>query len=139
MLVEVIAQWGEATFRQPATPEALQVCETRLGRPVPAELRGLLLETNGVEGDYGLELVWRAERIGDDNTRFRTSRDIGELYMPFDGLVFFSDAGNGDQFGVALSGNQEVFAWNHENDSRVWVAPTVMGFLEEWMTGRLTI
>ncbi len=110
-----------------------------LGRPIPHELHDLLIETNGVEGEYGLGLVWSAERIGEDNAQFRTSPDFAELYMPFDGLVFFSDAGNGHQFGVALSGNQEVYMWNHEDDSRTWVAPTVMRFLEGWMTGRLAV
>ena len=59
--------------------------------------------------------------------------------MPFDGMVFFADAGNGDQFGIALSGNQEVYVWNHEDDSRTWVAPTVIAYLEGWMTGGLSI
>jgi hypothetical protein len=59
--------------------------------------------------------------------------------MPFDAHVFFSDAGNGDQFGISMRANREVYVWNHEDDSRTWVAPTVLKFLEEWMTGRLTI
>lgn len=59
--------------------------------------------------------------------------------MPFDGIVFFADAGNGDQFGLSLSGNNEVFCWDHEDDSRRWVAASVMTYLEAWMTGRLTI
>jgi hypothetical protein len=139
MFVERIAQWGQPTFRPPATPQAIEVCAAMLDRPLPDELRDLLAETNGVEGEYGLEVVWGAERIAEDNARFRASADFAALYMPFDGLLFFSDAGNGDQFALALSGNQEVYVWNHEDDSRIWVAPTVMRFLEEWMTGRLTI
>jgi hypothetical protein len=135
MFVERIAQWGEATFR----PRAIHACEALLGRPKPDELRELLAETDGVEGEYGLGLVWSARRIAEDNARFRASQDFAELYMPFDGLVFFSDAGNGDQVGVALSGNQEVYVWSHEDDSRTWVASTVIGFLEEWMTGRLSV
>ncbi|MFF1822137.1 SMI1/KNR4 family protein [Kribbella sp. NPDC058245] len=139
MFVERIAQWGQATFRPPAGPEAIEACTAMLGRPLPDDLRDLLVETNGVEGEYGVELMWSAERIAEDNARFRASRDYAESYMPFDGMVFFSDAGNGDQFAVALSGNQEIYVWDHENDSRTWVAPTVMQFLEIWMTGRLPI
>jgi hypothetical protein len=59
--------------------------------------------------------------------------------MLFDGLVFFSEAGNSDQFGVGRTGNQGFFGWNHEDDNRTWVAATVMRFLEEWMTGRRTV
>jgi hypothetical protein len=59
--------------------------------------------------------------------------------MPFGGLVFFADAGNGDQFFMSLSGNKEIFVWDHESDSRTWVATTVLGYLEAWMRGDLTI
>jgi adenosylcobyric acid synthase len=49
---------------------SLQACEELLGSPLPGELRRLLSETNGVEGEYGLGLVWSAQRIGEDNARF---------------------------------------------------------------------
>lgn len=139
MFTERIAEWGEATCLEPATPDLIATVEGRLGHGLPGELRGLLAETNGIEGEYGLGLLWSAKRIAEDNARFRTSEDFRRLYMPFDGIVFFADAGNGDQFGISLSGNQEVYVWNHENDSRTWVAPTILGYLENWMTGRLTV
>ena len=46
------------------------------------------------------------------------------------GLVFFADGGNGDQFFLSLSGSNEIYVWDHESDSRTWVAPTVLGYLE---------
>ncbi|MDD9943430.1 MAG: SMI1/KNR4 family protein [Myxococcales bacterium] len=62
--------------------------------------------------------------------------------MPFDHLVFFADAGNGDQFALAVRGGQirspDVFVWNHEDDSRSWAAPDVRTYVEWWMTGRIT-
>lgn len=139
MFVERIAQWSPATFRPPATAREVLDCEAALNQSLPDELRALLMEANGVEGEYGLDLVWSAARIAADNTRFRRSPGFAELYMPFDPLVFFSDAGKGDQFAVAMRGNREVYVWNHEDDSRTWVAPTVLRFLEDWMTGRLTV
>lgn len=139
MLVEKVRQWGQATFSAPATSDEVRACEAQLGHDLPDGLRQLLGETNGIEGEYGLGLLWSARRIGEDNARFRDSPDFRQLYMPFEGLVFFSDAGNGDQFAVALSGNNEVFVWDHEDDSRKWIAFTVMRFLEDWMTGRLAI
>ena len=33
---------------------------------------------------------------------FRANADFAELYMPFDALLFFADAGNGDQFAYAI-------------------------------------
>lgn len=139
MFIERIAEWGEASFGPPATEDELRACEAALGQDLPRELRALLAETNGIRGEYELGLVWPAERIGSDNHQFRTSQDFAELYMPFDSLVFFSDAGNGDQFAVAMRANREVYVWNHEDDSRVWVAQSVVRFLEDWMTGRLTV
>ncbi len=139
MFTERIAEWGEATFREPATPDLIRMVERELGHALPAELGELLAETNGIEGEYGLGLLWSAERIAADNVRFRTTEEFRGLYMPFDGIVFFADAGNGDQFGISLSGSQEIYVWNHEDDSRAWVAPTILGYLENWMTGRLTV
>jgi hypothetical protein len=83
--------------------------------------------------------LWTAHRIDRDNAPFRNSSDFRRLDMPFAGLGFFADAGNGDQFAVSLSGNHEVYVWNHADDSRVWVAPTVMRYLEDWMTGSLKV
>ena len=74
-----------------------------------------------------------------DNAAFRANTEFRDLYMPFDGLVFFADAGNGDQFALSLSGNHEVYVWNHEDDSRTWVASSVLAYLEGWMTGRITV
>jgi hypothetical protein len=29
--------------------------------------------------------------------------------------------------------------WNHEDDSRTWVAPNLAKYLEWWLTGRITL
>jgi SMI1-KNR4 cell-wall len=137
MFVERIQQWGEATFQPPATEQQLVSCEQTLGHPCPEELRALLLETDGIEGEYGVDVLWNAQRIGEDNASFRNNPDFYELYMPFDSLVFFADAGDGNQFAVATRGNFEIYEWNHENDSRMWVASSVVRFLEDFMTGKL--
>jgi SMI1 / KNR4 family (SUKH-1) len=137
MLVKRIATWGEATFNPPATEQQLLECEQALGHLLPDGLRAVLAETNGIEGEYGIDVLWSTERIAVDNKEFRSNSDIAELYMPFDPLVFFADAGDGNQFGVSLRGNLEIYEWHHENDSRVWVAPTVLRFIEDFMTGKL--
>ena len=63
--------------------------------------------------------------------------------MPFVDLLFFADAGNGDQFAYTIQNGRiqksDIFAWNHENDSRNWVAPNLTRYLEWWLTGELTI
>ena len=58
--------------------------------------------------------------------------------MPFDALLFFADAGNGDQFAfpiTATAARDDVFVWDHENDSRSWYAASLKSYLESWLTG----
>ena len=139
VLIEQIARWGEATFRPPVQAEAVASAETTLGHSLPNDLGQVLAESDGIEGEYGLGLVWSLDRITADNASFRTDESFRDLFMPFDGLVFFADAGNGDQFALSLTGNCEVYVWDHETDSRSWVAPSVMAYLEGWMTGRIKV
>lgn len=139
MRIHQIGEWGEAHFSEPATQQAMRSAEAQLGHPLPLELQDLLGETNGIAGEYGLGLLWATERIAADNAHFRSSTEFADLYMPFDSLVFFADAGNGDQFFVSLRGSNEVYVWNHESDSRTWVAPTVLDYLRGWMQGDISV
>ncbi|MEU9917381.1 SMI1/KNR4 family protein [Streptomyces sp. NPDC051001] len=55
----------------------------------------------------------------------RTRRDgsTRRLYMPFDALLFFGDNGGGDHFAfVQRPQRPDIFVWEHESDSRRWVA-----------------
>ena len=84
--------------------------------------------------------MWSLERIVADNAFFRGNADFGELYMPFDPLLFFADAGNGDQFAFVWTPRRdEVFAWDHETDSRRWVAPSLETYLRWWLGGDLKL
>ena len=55
----------------------------------------------------------------------------------------FADAGNGDQFAFPIVGGSirgtDVFAWDHENDSRSWVAPSLQTYLEGWLSGKIKL
>jgi hypothetical protein len=130
-----------AIFAEPATDQAFEQAEKALGQPVPQHLAGLLRETNGVFGDYGLGLVWNIERIVTDNLAFRRRQEFSGLHMPFEPLLFFGDAGNGDQFALLSPpvDREAVFAWDHENDSRTWVAPNVEMYLRWWLGGKITL
>ena len=79
--------------------------------------------------------------IAADNVELRTTPTFAELYMPFDPLLFFADAGNGDQFAFVVQppGRDHVFAWNHEDDSRNWVAPGLAEYLTWWLDGRILL
>lgn len=130
------------TLKPPARPEDLQRIEAKLKVALPDDLRSLLAQSDGVEGIYGLGLVWSSARILDDNTRFRTFPAFRDLYMPFDPLLFFGDAGNGDQFAYTICGGKvrpDIFAWNHEDDSRSWMAPSLERYFEWTFAGKLKV
>lgn len=131
-----------AQLTAPATDEELDAAEAELGQPLPPALRDLLAETNGVHGDaHGLGLVWDVDRIRRDNLSFRRSTDLADLYMPFTPLLFFGDAGNGDQFAFVRQPlrDDDIYAWNHEDDSRTWVAPRLTDFFAWWADGRIRL
>jgi hypothetical protein len=129
-------------FRPPASESVLTDAERRLSTTFPQHLRDLLTESDGVFGGYGLALVWPVTRIVVDNLDFRTGAVFRGHYERFDDLLFFGDAGNGDQFAFRLAGGlwaADVFAWDHEDDRRSWVAPDLRRYLEWWADGRLTL
>ena len=132
-----------AVFKNSASESILTNLESKLNTSLPDELRELLLESDGVNGEYGLGLIWNSERIVSDNLNFRTNADFADLYMPFNCLLFFGDAGNGDQFAFPIRNGQiqssDVFVWNHENDSRTWIAPSLGKYLEWWLDGTIKI
>ena len=130
-------------FLQPASEKDITGAETALNIELPEELKNLLIESNGVIGEYGVDLVWTLERIVQDNISFRRSEDFKELYMPFDHLLFFADAGNGDQFAFSiLNGSitkDDIYVWNHEDDSRTWIASSLKRFIEGWLNGSISV
>lgn len=124
--------YADAQFATPASHEEIDQIEQRLGQKVPPDLRELLRETNGVQGDYGSGLVWSVQQIIETNEEFRRSADFAQLYMSFDQLMFVGDNGGGDQFAyvrVPLA-RDAVFVWDHENDNRKWVARSLKDYLE---------
>ena len=132
----------KATFHPPASAEALQRLETFFSIRLPDDLRSILEQSDGVEGEYELGLVWSSGRIIKDNETFRTYPEFRRLYMPFDPLLFFGDAGNGDQFAFTICAGTvrpDIFVWDHENDSRTWVAPDLSTYLTWWLSGKLTV
>lgn len=130
-----------AAFSEGASVFRIEDTEALLNVTLPSELRSLLMESNGVTEQYGCALIWPIDRIREDNLRFRQHSEFAELHMPFDHLLFFADAGNGDQFAYPIHAGRirraDVFAWNHEDDSRTWVAPSLAKFFEWWSSGKL--
>jgi len=125
-----------------ATESDLLSAEDTLGIRLPQQLRRYLLKSDGMDDEYGFAIVWPLERIVRDNQLFRTNADFKELYMPFDCLLFFAEAGNGDQFAFPIQSGEirrdDVFLWNHEDDSRTWVAPSLETYVEWRLAGKLS-
>jgi len=132
-----------AQFFPGASSAEITQIKTSLGVSLPADLEELLRESNGVLGEYELGLIWSLDRIISENIAFRENPDFPELYMPFDHLLFFADAGNGDQFAYAIQAGEirrpDIFVWNHEEDSRTCCAPSLDQYLERWLTGELLL
>lgn len=133
----------DCEFVSAPAPRAIVAAQNSLHLEFPAELLSLFDESDGAMGEYGLGLIWPLARIVEDNLRFRSDPEFRELYMPFDHLLFFADAGNGDQFAYSICGGEvrrsDIFAWGHENDSRSWVAPSLRTYLDWWLTDRIKL
>lgn len=131
------------TLHEPAAAESLASVRESLGIGLSDQLESLLAATDGVRGEFDLNLIWPASRIEADNLAFRSDEQFKTLYMPFDSLLFFGDAGNGDQFALPIQDgmirNLDVFAWNHEDDSRRWIAPSLRHFFEWWTGGKILL
>ncbi|MFD8376978.1 SMI1/KNR4 family protein, partial [Streptomyces sp. NPDC059688] len=90
--------------------------------------------------EYGDGLIWSAEQIASDNRTLRDDAALATLYMPFAPLLFFADAGNGDLFALLSRIDRlDVFVWNHETDSRTWVAPSLAKYVEWRLTGKIEL
>ncbi|PGE91384.1 SMI1/KNR4 family protein, partial [Bacillus toyonensis] len=127
----------DCKFNTPATEATITKIEDMFQVKLPDELKYFLCETNGVEySEFNLTLVWNTDRIQKENYDMRSEKFFKEMYMPFDSLLFIADAGNGDLFGYrvlnGLIDNYDIYIWNHENDSRTWIAPSLQIFIEWW-------
>lgn len=140
-----------AGFNSPADEELIAQTQSELGVLLPDDLSDLLAVSDGVRQTIEVSgsdleigyLVWTIERIRDENKRLRTSEETREAYMSFDDLLFFADAGNGDLFGFSIQDGKvlkkDIYVWNHEDDSRTWVAPSLTAFIEWWVSGRIAV
>jgi hypothetical protein len=117
----------DAKLSVSATQADIQKVEAALQLSLPDDLKGFLLESNGLVAHYGSHLVWSTREIIEQNRLFRDNADFPELYMPFDCLLFFGADVNGDQFAYrVLAGRIRdtswIFKWDHESDNREWFA-----------------
>jgi len=144
MWKEIIAKRNpNSVFYPPAPRNQLEDIEKTFGIALPDELKNFFGETDGVTDVFGLGIVWSSERIKNDNLSIRNDSQYSKIFMPFDNLLFFADAGNGDLFAFAVIQKEirtsNIFAWNHEDDSRFWVTPSMEKYLEWWLEGKIKL
>jgi hypothetical protein len=92
------------TFFPPASEHQLAAVEGRLKIALPDDLRSLLAETNGILSSSYSHLINNLDDMMRNNSFFRTDSNYAEIYMPFDCLLFFAEAGNGDLFAFPIIG-----------------------------------
>jgi len=118
--------FDDAAFQPPALPGAIEAAEAALGCRLPDSLREFYAETNGVHAHYGTELVMPLQAAVEENEDLRYSPEYRELYMPFNHMLVFGGAGNGDRFFFPIRADGSiwftVFLWDHECDSREYFA-----------------
>ncbi|MCX5384543.1 SMI1/KNR4 family protein [Streptomyces sp. NBC_00083] len=118
-------------LREPAREADLVEAGRRLGCELPEQLAQLLRASDGLTGPSSVDTIWPIAHIVEHNLLFRSDPSFAQLYMPFEPLLFFADNGGGDQFAfVQKPRRPDVFVWEHETDSRRWVAGDLRDYLE---------
>lgn len=114
-----------AKLNPPATETQIYKVSSTLKMEIPDELESLLKEVNS-DGTTFLS----TEQIIRDNLFLRELED----FMPLDVFLFFAENGCGDYFGYSIRKNSEIdnniFMWDHESDSRKWVAQGLDQFIK---------
>lgn len=130
-------------FNDRATEQEISELEETFDLELPMELRSLLEETDGINYESGGYLIWPTTNILAENSDLRTDEIFAEYNMPFDSLIFFADAGNGDFFGYKINADGEipgdVFVWKHEDDSRICIASSLKEFIIGWTDGTIGV
>lgn len=134
---------NECTFKVPATEAEKSLVTTELNVVLPSSLASLYNETNGVYGNYGISYIWPIELLVKENLFFWTLHEHRDFIKPLDTFLFFSDAGNGDLFGFSIIDgsiqNEDIYVWNHEDDSRRAIASTLEEFIKGWIIGKISV
>src|SRR5688500_1160867 len=131
-------------FQAPIIPKEIKNFKYRLKIEFPEQLFSLYEEANGViatlyDMDIG-ELIWPSSKVVEENLKFRRDKEMRRIYAPFDDLLFFSDSGSGDQFAFKIVSGlpcSDIYFWDHEDDHRIQIAPTLDSFIRGWISGKI--
>jgi hypothetical protein len=124
-------------FVTPApTDAAVADAERVLGSRLSESLRDLYAHSDGLTDEWGYAYVLPISDLRQQNQYFRAA--FGDLYMSFDDLILFGELGNGDMLfqPCVPPDNENVFVWDHEDDSRTWRATDVADALRRLAAGQ---
>jgi hypothetical protein len=114
---------GDLDLAGPGCEQEMRVAEVVLGHPLPAALKEFWRVVDGARDKYGAGIVGSVGEVVDRNLEFRSSADFRGLCMSFDPLLLFGESGGGDLFAFVVKPERpDIFVWDHESDSRRWVA-----------------
>lgn len=130
-------------LKQPADESEVEKIEKDLALHIPEDLKNILLKTNGIEDEFGGELIWSAEYILHENKWLRDELSSEVETYNFEDYFFFSDAGNGDLLGyrmeTSIVKNPQIYLWNHEENIYTEIAQSLYEFLLGWINGSITV
>ena len=135
----------ECQFKSPATEADISLIKRELDIDLPEKLADLCKETNGVFGNYGISFIWSTEQMVKENLFFGAIQKQSDSMRSWslDTILFFSDAGNGDLFGYLIENgsiqNDDIYVWNHEDDSRRVIASSLEEFIKGWILGEISV
>lgn len=142
----------KAKFFPPASVANMADANAVLNASLPASLRSLLLETNGVmemmaidEGEWfeSMWLLWTIEEIIAQNRFYRAANRNGTYTRDLSSLVFFASAGtDGILFGFTVEDEvcaPGIMVWHPMMDELDKLSPSLEGFLRGWLTGAISV
>ena len=122
----------EVEFSPTCSKEKLDDSFAKLEVSPPNELIKLLENTDGFSTDFAITVLSSSD-IVETNLKYWNENFLSDIYMSFNSLLFFAEAGNGDLFAYRILegkvSSNDIYVWNHENDSRVWVASNLKNFI----------
>jgi hypothetical protein len=109
----------------PPSDAAVRDGERALQARLSATLKDLYSSSDGLVDEWGYAYVLPLDDLRRQNRVFRS--EFRDLYMSFEDVLLFGQLGNGDMLFQPLVpyGNDNVFRWDHEDDSRTWYAADV--------------
>jgi hypothetical protein len=140
-------------FYPGASTHEIADVELRLNARLPASIRSLLLESDGVMGMMAIDggewfkehwLLWTVAEVVEQNLWYRGESGKETYERDFRKVVFFADAGSdGILFGFPVREDRacasHVVVWHPIEDELDDIASSLEDFLRKWLTSTIWV